>query len=444
MPTSPKPVPEKPSSGNSSQISPAVKLPDDASSVKSSTGTEQPADTAARVDVSAEPEVQRSEKVTPTTSAGGVSYLYLLAAFVIVTAGVRMAQEILQLLLLSIFLAVVGVPVYAWLVQKKVASWLSLLIVISGLVMSTLIVFWIVMTSMADFTSRQDHYAEQLRERTRPLQGMLERLIPETPALGRSVLVPESAEEPLGLTPPVQDDPHPGPAADIAEADPSKDSASNITRPFGSANGSEVAEPSDEASSSAEENRLASSQLSGEELPLNPDEPSTSALMVQASEPESMFDPQSENAAAWLQPRKVMVPPLSRRGWRELIASQFDPARVISMAASLALSVSQILSNTMLILLTVTFILLEASTFPKKLRMAFGDHRDTQERYRLIVARIRSYLVIKTVMSLLTGILIACWLWLFGVPYAGLWGMLAQPPQLERKLVAARFFSQSF
>jgi predicted PurR-regulated permease PerM len=33
--------------------------------------------------------------------------------------------------------------------------------------------------------------------------------------------------------------------------------------------------------------------------------------------------------------------------------------------------------------------------------------------------------VIKTVMSLLTGILIACWLWLFGVPYAGLWGMLA-------------------
>ena len=166
------------------------------------TGTEQPANatqeslttSTVTAHMAGEPEAQRPERATSTAKRGGVSYLYLLAAFVVVTAWVRMAQEILQLLLLSIFLAVVCVPVYAWLIQKKIASWLSLLIVISGLMLSTLVVFWIVMTSMADFTSQQDHYADQLRERTRPLQGMLEKLIPETPALRRSILVPESPE----------------------------------------------------------------------------------------------------------------------------------------------------------------------------------------------------------------------------------------------------------
>jgi predicted PurR-regulated permease PerM len=322
----------------------------------------------------------------------GVSYLYLLAAFVIVTAGVRMAQEILQLLLLSVFLAVVGVPVYAWLVKKKLASWLSLLIVISGLILSTLLVFWIVMTSLADFTSRQEHYAELLRERTKPLQVLLEKLIPEKPAPLKSR---EAFEAPSGAISEAIETVSPSPAAAVSPA-------------------AEIAEQN-----AAPEN--------GDTEPgsLTDNQIETDSQPRALTEFAPILAPDADQNAGWLQPRRITAPPQSRRSWRELIASQFDPARVIAMAANIALSVSQILSNTMLIILTVVFILLEASTFPRKLRKAFGDHPETQERYALIIEKIRSYLVIKTAMSLLTGVLITAWLWLFGVPYAGLWGMLA-------------------
>ncbi len=326
----------------------------------------------------------------------GISYLYMMAAFVIVTAGLRMAQEILQLLLLSIFIAVVGVPVYAWLVQKKIASWLALGIVICGLIVTTLVVFWIVMTSLADFTSRQQDYADKLRERTRPLQQIIERLIPETPAEtpekdtkepDESAGVPQVTKPAESTTVPVTDVPAvvsadvPSDVSAESESDSDSAQAANMKQETTTAN---IAERIDES-----------------------------------------FTAEATDGAGWLQPRKIVEPPRSRRSWRALIMSQFDPGRMISMAATLALSVSQILSNTMLILLTVVFILLEASTFPQKLQTAFGQKPDTQQRYQQIVNSVRSYLVIKTAISLMTGVLIAIWLWLFGVPYAGLWGMIA-------------------
>ena len=83
-----------------------------------------------------------------------------------------------------------------------------------------------------------------------------------------------------------------------------------------------------------------------------------------------------------------------------------------------------VLKNTFLILLTVIFILLEGSTFPNKLRAAFGPgaHFDHFDKFRETVNR---YLVIKTTTSLVTGILVSTWLALLGVDFALLWGLLA-------------------
>ncbi len=105
--------------------------------------------------------------------------------------------------------------------------------------------------------------------------------------------------------------------------------------------------------------------------------------------------------------------------------SQFDPGMLISLAASVIGSIGLMLSDTVLVLLTVVFILLEASSFPQKLKTAFQGHENPLGPYIQIISSVRSYLVIKTGISILTGVLIAFWLWLFGVPYAGLWGMVA-------------------
>jgi AI-2 transport protein TqsA len=127
----------------------------------------------------------------------------------------------------------------------------------------------------------------------------------------------------------------------------------------------------------------------------------------------------------WFRDPAQVPPPRSRSSWKELVMSQFDPGMLISLAASVIGSIGLMLSDTVLVLLTVVFILLEASSFPQKLKTAFQGHENPLGPYIQIISSVRSYLVIKTGISILTGVLIAFWLWLFGVPYAGLWGMVA-------------------
>jgi predicted PurR-regulated permease PerM len=77
------------------------------------------------------------------------------------------------------------------------------------------------------------------------------------------------------------------------------------------------------------------------------------------------------------------------------------------------------------ILLTVIFILLEASGFPQKLQDAFPDPEKTVGPFRTFMESVNRYLVIKTLFSLATGITIWLWLTFLGVDFAPTWGMVA-------------------
>jgi len=84
-----------------------------------------------------------------------------------------------------------------------------------------------------------------------------------------------------------------------------------------------------------------------------------------------------------------------------------------------------LLTNAFLILLTVIFMLLEASGFREKLRASSGDSDRLLGRAEGFVGKVNRYIAIKTVLSLATGSLIAAWLWLLGVNHPLLWGLLA-------------------
>jgi AI-2 transport protein TqsA len=86
---------------------------------------------------------------------------------------------------------------------------------------------------------------------------------------------------------------------------------------------------------------------------------------------------------------------------------------------------SSVLSNIVLILLTVTFILLEASSFPVKLRAVLGDSQVAFPQFSTFVDSMKRYMVIQTVISLAAGILIGIWLAILGVDFPVLWGLLA-------------------
>jgi len=102
-----------------------------------------------------------------------------------------------------------------------------------------------------------------------------------------------------------------------------------------------------------------------------------------------------------------------------------DPGAAMSLAGKLLTSLGALLSNTFLILLTVVFILLEASTFPVKLRRVLGSGSKMLGDVEQFIGKINRYMVIKTWTSLATGVLAALWLAILGVDYPLLWGLLA-------------------
>jgi AI-2 transport protein TqsA len=84
-----------------------------------------------------------------------------------------------------------------------------------------------------------------------------------------------------------------------------------------------------------------------------------------------------------------------------------------------------VFGNVFLVLLTFLFMLLEASGFPRKLLALSGGRPLLSEQANRIRDSINQYMTLKTVLSLLTGVLVAALNQLLGVDYPVLWGLLA-------------------
>jgi len=111
---------------------------------------------------------------------------------------------------------------------------------------------------------------------------------------------------------------------------------------------------------------------------------------------------------------------LSDLGDVELI----NAGAVMDLAGNLLRAVTRLLQQTATVLLTMTFILLEATGFPAKLQAALGNNGGL-ERFTKVHSEVQRYLGIKAVISLATGIFIGCWLWGLGVDFFLVWALLA-------------------
>ncbi len=112
-------------------------------------------------------------------------------------------------------------------------------------------------------------------------------------------------------------------------------------------------------------------------------------------------------------------------GTDKILLEYINPAAVMNLTARLLAGLGSALSNIVLILLTVVFILFEASSFPVKLRAVLGDPQQVFPQFTRFVGDIERYMVIKTLISLATGVLIGIWLFILGVDFPILWGFLA-------------------
>ncbi len=102
-----------------------------------------------------------------------------------------------------------------------------------------------------------------------------------------------------------------------------------------------------------------------------------------------------------------------------------NPAMAVQLVSGILNSLGKVLASSFLILLTVIFILLEASGFSSKLRLILPDPDRSFASFEIFIRNVQRYMAIKTWMSLATGIAVFIWLVILGIAHPLLWGLLA-------------------
>ncbi|PLW70723.1 AI-2E family transporter [Pseudohalioglobus lutimaris] len=111
---------------------------------------------------------------------------------------------------------------------------------------------------------------------------------------------------------------------------------------------------------------------------------------------------------------------------REDVSSAFDPAAAVGYLGTFLSGLGDTLSHLFLIMFAVFFILGDASGLKRKMAVGLPD---ASSQYltglRELVESMNNYVTTKTLISLLTGLLVTVGMWLMDVQFALLWGFLA-------------------
>ena len=107
------------------------------------------------------------------------------------------------------------------------------------------------------------------------------------------------------------------------------------------------------------------------------------------------------------------------------LGAMIDPGWAMGLAATILNGLKDVLTNVFLIIFTMIFFLLEASTVETKVEAAFGRSTQSLQQPRAFLANLGRYLGIKTIVSLATGLSAGVVTWAIGLDFPLLWAMLA-------------------
>ena len=107
------------------------------------------------------------------------------------------------------------------------------------------------------------------------------------------------------------------------------------------------------------------------------------------------------------------------------VSEILNPGAVMQYVGQLFSELSGLLANGFLVLLLAIFMALEVGGLPAKLRAVFGPEDTKNLQLEKFNANVRDYMAIKTVVSLFTGAFVTLSLFVIGVDYPIMWGMLA-------------------
>ncbi|MXX56551.1 MAG: AI-2E family transporter [Gemmatimonadetes bacterium] len=128
---------------------------------------------------------------------------------------------------------------------------------------------------------------------------------------------------------------------------------------------------------------------------------------------------------SWVQQVESWIPFVGEGELREAFLSVLNVATLTTLATGATTLALSFLSSTFLVFLILVFALGEAAVLPRKLSAISGDALASDKRYRKIVDEVQGYLVIKTLVSLCTGVLLGLWTWVMGLDLPVLFGLIA-------------------
>lgn len=109
----------------------------------------------------------------------------------------------------------------------------------------------------------------------------------------------------------------------------------------------------------------------------------------------------------------------------EHIRQIFNPAQAMKVVGTVLASFGNTMTNALMIILTVVFILAEQAGFAAKLVQARGGDRAALNAMESFNKAVNSYMGLKALISLLTGVLAYILLVSLGVDYAVMWALMA-------------------
>ena len=127
---------------------------------------------------------------------------------------------------------------------------------------------------------------------------------------------------------------------------------------------------------------------------------------------------QLNNLWQWLNEQGVESDDIKALQW-------FQPERIIQLVLSLISSLLNIFSNIGLTLLIFIYMLASAPTFAKQLRRGLGNNSSLLGQFQDFAHSTTSYLAIKSWIGTLTAICQIILMWVIGVNFAVLWGVLS-------------------
>jgi predicted PurR-regulated permease PerM len=103
-----------------------------------------------------------------------------------------------------------------------------------------------------------------------------------------------------------------------------------------------------------------------------------------------------------------------------------NPAAVVDFVGNALGRVTSFVTTTFLVLLIMAFMLSEATVFPEKVRFILGNAPGNDEDHlQKVVSEIQTYLGIKTIVSLATGLILGTWAFVMDLDFPVLLGIIA-------------------